>query len=243
MNYQKGTKVYEGKAKIIYAVEAHPELVWMEFKDSLTAFNALKKGSFENKGQINTKISQKIFEYLESNNVPTHFVRRVNEHELICRKVEIIPLEVVVRNKVAGSLAKRFGLVEGKDLATSLVEFYLKDDALGDPLITDDQAVVLGFIDSHQTLQHLKHQTGKINVLLTKFFHKIDLELIDFKIEFGRDENGVIWLADEITPDSCRLWDLNSGEKMDKDRFRHDLGNVKESYVEVLNRINKNWGE
>lgn len=241
MSYSKGEFTYEGKAKKIFSVVDQNDLVWLEYKDSLTAFNALKKGSFEGKGELNCLMTTLIFKYLSRQGVKTHMVSPESSREMVCQKLEIIPAEVVVRNTLAGSTAKKFGIEEGKELKKPLVEFYYKDDELQDPFMSDDQAMMMGVVSDPKNLEVLKTEALKINTLLQKFFLAIDLKLVDFKLEFGKNSDGEIVLGDEITPDSCRLWDVHSGEKMDKDRFRRDLGKVEESYSEVYNRMKETW--
>lgn len=241
MTYQKGEFIYEGKAKKLFSVQSEPELIWFEFKNSLTAYNALKKGELEGKGSINLSVASLIFKYLEKNNIHTHHVQQINETEWVAQKADIIPLEVVVRNRAAGSLCKRFAVEEGSTLKNKLIEFYYKDDELQDPMITEDQAVSLGFVKDHQIIDQLRDSADKINNLLIKFFDKCGIELIDFKLEFGFNSKNEIILADEITPDSCRLWDKSTGQRFDKDLFRRDLGDVKAGYSEALNRIEKVW--
>lgn len=228
--------LYEGKAKKIYAIEGEPEKVRVEYKDSLTAFNALKKGSFAEKGFVNRQIASLIFRYLGKHGVRSHWLADENETSMIVEKVKIIPLEVVVRNILAGSTAKKLGIEEGKVLRQALVEFYYKDDALNDPFLSDDQILMMEIVQL-EDLRALKEQALKINQVLVELFSRVDLQLVDFKVEFGRNLAGEIILADEISPDCCRLWDIKTGEKMDKDRFRRDLGNIKESYQEVLRRL------
>lgn len=230
-----GLMLYEGKAKKIFATD-DLNVVRVEYKDSLTAFNAQKKGEFEGKGQINCDVTCLLFEYLQSRGIQTHLQKKLSATEILVTKVKIIPLEVVLRNRLAGSTAKKFGLEEGTTISQPLVEFYYKDDALGDPFISEDQAEVLGFATADQ-MKELKTQILRINQILKELFLKAGLELIDFKLEFGTDSKGRILLADEMTPDTARLWDTKTQEKMDKDRFRRDLGNVRESYAEVLRRI------
>lgn len=234
----KGEKIYEGKAKILYADTENSQQVYMSFKDSLTAFNALKKGSFAEKGIINLKISEHIFNFLKELKIPTHWLRRMDDNTILAEKLTIIPLEVVVRNRLAGSTAKKLGITEGQLLKKPLVEFYFKNDELQDPFLSDDQIFMLEIINSPD-LEKIKDLALKINTALKEIFSSIDLDLVDFKIEFGKDVQGQIKLADEISPDSMRLWDFQTGEKMDKDRFRRDLGKVEESYREVLNRLEK----
>jgi phosphoribosylaminoimidazole-succinocarboxamide synthase len=232
----KSELLYEGKAKKIYSIPGEPNKVRVEYKNSLTAFNALKKGEFEQKGEINREITSLIFQYLKKNGVNSHWVSDVGAIEMIVQKVNIIPLEVVVRNILAGSTAKKLGIEEGKKLQKPLVEFYYKNDALADPFLSDDQALMLE-VATEQELKELKSKALKINELMRDLFHQAGIELVDFKIEFGKDLKNEILLADEISPDCCRLWDLKTQEKLDKDRFRRDLGNIKESYQEVLKRL------
>ncbi len=232
----KGELLYEGKAKKIYSIPGKANEVWVEFKNSLTAFNALKKGEFEGKGRINCEIATLIFQYLKKKGVPSHWIENPGPSEMIVEKVQIIPLEVVVRNTLAGSTAKKLGIEEGKKLQKPLVEFYYKDDALADPFVSDDQILMME-ISNEQEIKILKAKALQINDLLKDLFQAAGIELIDFKIEFGKNRQGEVLLADEISPDCCRLWDLKSREKLDKDRFRRDLGSVKESYEEVLKRL------
>lgn len=233
---QKGEKLYEGKAKIIYKTD-DSDLVWVEYKDSATAFNGLKKGTIQDKGIYNAKISAAIFEYLEKIGVPTHQHSVINDRELVVKKVEIIPIEVVVRNKVAGSLAKRVGQPEGTELACPILEFCYKDDDLGDPMVNEYHIAAMKWATDAE-MAAIKDLSAKVNAALTKFFAETGTDLIDFKLEFGRYHGQVI-LADEISPDTCRLWDQKTGEKLDKDRFRRDLGNVEEAYQEILKRISQ----
>lgn len=234
--YVKTKKIYEGKAKKLYAVKNEKYLLLQEFKDDATAFNALKKGTISNKGIINNRISEVIFKHLENNGIRTHFIERISDREMIIKRVRIIPIEVVVRNIAAGSLLKKTNLKEGLVLQKPIIEFYYKDDSLGDPLINDSHALAMK-VASKIDLTTLRLMAEKINSLLKPFFKKRNLRLVDFKLEFGKDGNGRILLADEISPDTCRLWDAKTNEKLDKDRFRFDLGKVDESYVEVGNRI------
>lgn len=235
MAYQKGELLYEGKAKKLYKTDDENVLI-SEFKDDLTAFNAEKKGSEEGKGALNCKISTALFGLLTKNGVETHLIETVSDTEQVVKKVEIIPIEVVVRNVATGSLTKRLGIKDGTVLPFTLVEFYYKDDALGDPILNDQHCLVMG-LAKEEELEVLKTLGRKINDVMRPFFKETGLNLIDFKVEFGRDKDGKILLADEISPDSCRFWDVASGEKMDKDRFRQGLGNVKVAYEEVLKRI------
>lgn len=227
--------LYEGKAKKVYSTEKS-EVLLLEFKDSLTAFNAQKKGSFDGKGVLNKEIASLIFAKLKKSGIESHFISNPSPSEMEVVKVSIIPLEVVIRNVLAGSTAKKMGIEEGRTLSRPLVEFYFKDDALGDPFISDDQAIIFE-IATEAELKELKHKALKVNEVLSETFKKIGIKLVDFKIEFGKNAKGEILLADEITPDCCRLWDEKTGEKLDKDRFRRDLGNVEESYRQVLTRL------
>jgi phosphoribosylaminoimidazole-succinocarboxamide synthase len=236
MAYKKGDLLYEGKAKKVFSVAGEPDLVWLEYKDSLTAFNALKKGSFAGKGQLNRNIASAVFKFLKKLDIQSHWIEDIGDHEMVCRKLEMIPLEVVIRNRIAGSLAKKFGLDEGKELERPLLELYYKSDTLQDPFLSDDQALTLKFVESQSILDECKRQALLVNSGLREMFGAAGIDVIDFKIEFG-SANGKIMLADEISPDSCRLWDQKTGEKLDKDRFRRDLGKVEESYQEVWERL------
>ncbi len=233
---EKRALLYEGKAKRLYMTE-EPDLLIAEFKDDLTAFNAEKKGSEQGKGALNCQISTQLFRLLEKDGVETHLVETLDENHQLVKKVEIIPIEVVVRNTATGSLSKRLGIEDGKELPFVLVEFYLKDDDLNDPIICDDHAILLDLVEKREVLDILKEKGRKINEVLKDFFARRRLKLVDFKVEFGIDKAGNILLSDEISPDSCRFWDMDTGEKMDKDRFRQNLGNVKVAYEEVLKRI------
>ena len=232
MSYTKGALLYEGKAKTIFSVLEDENLLWQEFKNSLTAFNGVKKGEFDVKGTLNRDISAKIFNYLKSNNIPSHMIELVGENVMITKKLKMIPLEVVMRNIVAGSLKKKFNLEEGKEINPALVEFYFKNDELNDPFISDDHILMLEIINSKQ-IEQIKELGLAVNKNLKAFFAKVGIDLVDFKIEIGFDNEGQILLADEISPDSCRLWDAKTKEKFDKDRFRYDLGDVKTGYIEI----------
>ena len=233
---QRGHKVYEGKAKIIYTTD-NPDLLIQYFKDDATAFNAAKKGTIVDKGIINNQISSKIFEFLSAQGIPTHFERRLNDRDMLVKKVEIVPIEMVVRNKAAGSLCRLLGLKEGMALLSPVLEFCYKCDSLGDPLINEYHIRAL-HLATDQEIETMKGFTFKINDLLKEFFAKLKLELVDFKLEFGRYKDKII-LADEISPDTCRLWEIGTGKKLDKDRFRHDLGEIEEAYREVLSRVSR----
>ncbi len=232
---KKLDQLYEGKAKQVFATD-DPTLVIMHYKDDATAFNGEKKGRIEDKGVLNNRIAAGLFELLAKAGIPTHFIARLSDRDTLCKKVKITPLEVIVRNVAAGSMAKRLGLAEGTALKTTVFELSYKDDALGDPLINDYHAVAIG-ATSFAELEEIYRITGKINDVLVAFFLERGIKLIDFKLEFGRTTDGELVLADEISPDTCRFWDAKTNEKLDKDRFRRDLGNVKEAYVEILNRI------
>lgn len=233
------TLLYEGKAKIIYATE-DPEIVVADFKDDATAFNALKRGSISGKGNINCQISQILFQYLEQCGIATHLIDCPSLNQMRVRKVKILPLEVVVRNIAAGSLCQQTGLPLGKVLPQPLVEFYYKNDALGDPLLTRDRLLLLKLATQSQ-IDQLQQQALKCNRYLGEFFSNCNLTLVDFKLEFGIDSQGQLLLADEISPDTCRLWDKKESDPqnrvMDKDRFRQDLGKVENAYQQVLERV------
>ena len=232
---EKLEMLYEGKAKQIFRSKNENEVI-VQYKDDATAFNGEKKSQINNKGILNNSITSKIFQMLNESGIKTHFIKKLNDRDQLCKKVSIIPLEVIVRNVAAGSMAKRLGIEEGFNLKTTVFELSYKDDSLGDPLINDYHAVAIG-ATTFEELNKIYDMTNKINDLLKEFFKKQNINLIDFKIEFGRDEKGEILLADEISPDTCRFWDATTGEKLDKDRFRRDLGNVEEAYKEILNRI------
>ncbi|MBF0585400.1 phosphoribosylaminoimidazolesuccinocarboxamide synthase [Prosthecochloris sp. N3] len=230
----KTTLLHEGKAKKVFLTD-NSDLVIQEFKDDATAFNNKKKGSIGNKGVMNNAISCKLFTYLEENGISTHFVEKLSDRDMLCRFLEIIMVEVVVRNVAAGSLVRRYGFKEGTVLDEPIIELYLKDDDLDDPLMNESHAVALG-LASLEELDQLKEQAAKINTLLRAFFAERQLNLVDFKLEFGRHK-GAVLLGDEISPDTCRFWDLETGEKMDKDRFRFDMGGVEDAYTEVERRV------
>ncbi|WP_346939199.1 phosphoribosylaminoimidazolesuccinocarboxamide synthase [uncultured Clostridium sp.] len=226
--------IYEGKAKRIFETEKEDEVL-VYYKDDATAFNGEKKASIASKGILNNTISSIIFEMLKEKGIKTHFVEKISDREQICKKVDIIPLEVIVRNIAAGSMAKRYGVEEGTELKTTVLEISYKNDELGDPLMNDYHAMALG-IATKEELDYIYDQASKVNKILTEFFLKQDIKLVDFKLEFGK-LNGEILLADEVSPDTCRLWDLKTGEKLDKDRFRRELGDLVEGYTKVLERI------
>lgn len=234
-----GTKLYEGKAKILFTTD-DPQILRSQYKDDATAFNALKKGTIAHKGEMNCAIASRIFQYLESQGIATHFIQQISPHEMEVIAVKILPIEVVVRNIAAGSICKRLGLEQGQLLKQPLVEFFYKNDELGDPLITDAHIEMLELATPEQVTQ-LKQLALSINQHLQEFFKRCDLILVDFKVEMGIDHQGKLLLADEISPDTCRLWDQNiadpSDRILDKDRFRQDLGNVAEAYQEVAKRV------
>ena len=230
----KREMIYEGKAKKLYLTD-DPDLIIQFFKDDATAFNAQKKGTIVNKGVFNNQISEKLFTVLEKEGVPTHFVKRLNDREVVTRKIRIIPIEVVVRNIAAGSLSKRLGIEEGKKLEFPIVELFLKNDALGDPFINDQHVALLRLATPEQ-LEILRSLALKINGILSRFFDDRKMILVDFKLEFGVYKDKVV-LGDEICPDTCRIWDKDSLEKMDKDRFRRDMGKIEEAYQEVFRRV------
>lgn len=236
---EKLEKLYEGKAKILYTT-ADPTLLVQYFKDDATAFNAAKRGSIHNKGVLNNHITAILFRLLGEAGVPTHFVERLTDREMLVKRCQIIPLEVVVRNIIAGSMAKRFGKTEGEALPRPVVELYYKDDALGDPFINNEHVAVFGFATAAE-LATMTTLALRINDFLRDYFAKMGMLLVDFKLEFGRytDVDGAttVLLADEITPDTCRLWDAKTREKLDKDRFRHDLGKVEEAYQRVYRAV------
>lgn len=237
-----GEKLYEGKAKILYATD-NPDVLLTYFKDDATAFNGQKKDSIRGKGEINNAISAHLFRLMESKNIPTHFVEMPSSTQMLVKAVTIVPLEVVVRNIAAGSLCKQTGLELGTPVEPPLVEFYYKDDALGDPLLTIDR-IRLMKIASDDDVNTLRTMALQINDVLKEFFNQCGITLVDFKLEFGRDRSGKILLADEISPDTCRLWIQGEPDPkkrvLDKDRFRQDMGNVEEGYQQVLERVLKN---
>lgn len=231
---EKREKIYEGKAKIIYATD-DPELIIQYFKDEATAFDGKKKGIIESKGVVNNKISEVIFKYLGENGIPTHFVERLSDREMLNKRLDIIKVEVIARNIAAGSLARRLGKEEGEVLPQPITEYYYKNDELGDPMINMDHIRILG-LATDEEMAKMRGYALKINDLLKKFFDERDIDLVDFKLEFGRHK-GELLLGDEICPDTCRLWDKKTHEKMDKDRFRRDMGKVEEAYAEVCRRV------
>ena len=229
--------LYEGKAKKIFSTENDNEFV-VYYKDDATAFNGEKKAEISSKGILNNKISTIMFEELAKEGIESHFIKSLSDREMLVKKVEILPLEVIVRNITAGSFCKRYGVEEGIVLDQPIFEMSYKNDEFGDPLLNDDHAIALK-LATKEEIDFLRSQTLKINEIMKKFFLKMDLKLVDFKLEFGKDVDGNIILADEISPDTCRLWDVNTNEKLDKDRFRRDLGDLVQGYEEVLSRMSK----
>ncbi len=232
---QKKDFIYEGKAKQVYSTDDE-NLVIIHYKDDATAGNGVKKGTIKDKGIINNKITAKLFSVLEKNGIRTHFKEMLNDRDQLCEKLEIVPLEVIVRNVITGSMAKRVGIADGTVPETTIFEICYKNDEYGDPLINDYHAVAMG-LATFDELRYIYETTSKINDLLKKVFDEEGITLVDFKIEFGKNSKGEILLADEITPDTCRLWDKATGKKLDKDRFRQDLGGIEEAYIEILNRL------
>lgn len=231
---KKLEQLYEGKAKKVFATD-NKDLVIVSYKDDATAFNGLKKGTIEDKGIVNNRMSNYMFKLLETKGVPTHFVEQLSDRESVVKKVQIVPVEVIIRNVAAGSFSKRYGVPEGTPLKTTVLEFSYKNDELGDPMINDYHIYAMGLATKAE-MDKISELSFKVNEIMKEFFAQINIKLIDFKLEFGRF-NGEIILADEISPDTCRFWDATTNEKLDKDRFRRDLGNVKEAYQEIFKRI------
>jgi phosphoribosylaminoimidazole-succinocarboxamide synthase len=231
---KKCEQLYEGKAKKVYATD-DPNYCIVDYKDDATAFNGQKKGTIVGKGVVNNKMSNYMFKLLEEKGIKTHFVEELSDRETLVKKVEIVPLEVIVRNKAAGSLAQRLGLPEGTPMKSTVLEFSYKNDELGDPMVNEYHILAADFATKEE-VDTISAMALKINEILKEFFLSVNIELIDFKLEFGRCADGII-LADEISPDTCRFWDVNTHEKLDKDRFRRDLGGVEEAYAEVMKRI------
>lgn len=232
---EKTEQLYEGKAKKVWATD-YPEIVIVDYKDDATAFNGLKKGTIAGKGVVNNKMSNYLMQILEKKGVPTHFVKELSDRETAVKKVTIVPLEVIIRNRAAGSICKRLGLEEGMNFVCPSIEFSYKDDDLGDPLINGYHAVSCGFA-TQEDIDTIKKYAFKVNEVLKEYFLSIGVELIDFKLEFGKTSDGTIVLADEISPDTCRFWDSKTHEKLDKDRFRRDLGGVEDAYAEMMKRV------
>ena len=233
---EKRELLYEGKAKKLFTTDDKDILI-SEFKDDLTAFNGAKKSSEAGKGALNNKISTELFKLLESKGIPTHFIKMLDDNHMLHKKVDVILIEVIVRNIATGSLSKNLGIEDGKVLPFTLVEFDYKNDELGDPKLNDQHALILGLVDYQDELDKIRRMARQINDILRPYFAEKGLNLVDFKLEFGKDSSGNIILVDEISPDNCRFWDAKTGEKMDKDRFRQGLGGLKVAYEEVLKRI------
>lgn len=231
---EKREQLYEGKAKKVFATD-NPDYCIVSYKDDATAFNGLKKGTIVGKGVVNNKMSNYLCKMLQEKGIQTHFVEELNDRDTVVKKVEIVPLEVIVRNKAAGSLSKRLGLPEGTPMKTTVLEFCYKDDDLGDPIV-NEYHILAAELATKEEVEKISEMALKINELLCEFFKGVNIDLIDFKLEFGRYKGDII-LADEISPDTCRFWDVNTQEKLDKDRFRRDLGGVEEAYAEVMKRI------
>ena len=231
---EKRAQLYEGKAKKVYATD-NADVVIVDYKDDATAFNGLKKGTIAGKGVINNKMSNMMFKIMESKGIPTHLVEELSDRETAVKKVEIVPLEVIIRNTAAGSFSKRLGVPEGKKLPVTVLEFSYKNDDLGDPLINDYHALAME-LATPEEIETIKNMAFKVNDVMKEFFKTLNIDLIDFKLEFGRF-HGQIILADEISPDTCRFWDMTTGEKLDKDRFRRDMGGVEDAYKEVFARL------
>ena len=232
---QKLEQIYEGKAKKVYKTD-DPELYIVDYKDDATAFNGLKKGTIAGKGIINNQMSNRLMQMIEQKGVPTHFVKELSERETLVKKVSIVPLEVIVRNIAAGSFSKRYGVDEGMVFEEPVIEFSYKNDALGDPLLNTDHALALK-VATRAEIDTIKSYALKVNSILKAFWAECGITLVDFKLEFGKTTDGSVILADEISPDTCRLWDSATGEKLDKDRFRRDLGGVEEAYAEIMKRL------
>lgn len=238
MFMQKTELLYEGKAKKVYATE-DPEYCIVSYKDDATAFNGLKKGTIVCKGVVNNRMSNFMFKLLEQKGIKTHFVEELNERDTVVRKVSIVPLEVIVRNKAAGSLSKRLGLEEGTPMRVPVLEFCYKNDDLGDPMVNNYHILAAGFA-TQEEIDKIASMSLAVNKTMIEFFKSVNVDLIDFKLEFGKTSDGEIILADEISPDTCRFWDIHTGEKLDKDRFRRDMGGVEEAYAEMMKRIGLN---
>ena len=235
---EKREMMYEGKAKKVYSTD-DPAYCIVSYKDDATAFNGEKKGTIVVKGVVNNRMSNFMFKLLEEKGVPTDYVEELNDRDTVLKRVQIVPLEVIIRNKAAGSFSKRFGVPEGTVLKCPTLEFCLKDDALGDPMINNSQIIAIGAA-TQEELDAISAYAYKVNEVMIEFFDKCNVDLIDFKIEFGRLPDGTIILADEISPDTCRFWDKDTGEKLDKDRFRRDMGGVEEAYAEMMKRVGLN---
>ena len=235
MSVERGAMIYEGKAKRVYATDRE-DLLLVSYKDDATAFNGLKKGSIQGKGAINNRMTNHLMQLLEQQGIPTHFVEEVNDTETLVRRVSIVPLEVIVRNIAAGSLSKRLGLPEGTPLKHTVIEYCFKDDALGDPMVNEYHIRAMGWASEGELATIAAYALG-VNDFLRRHLKALNVDLIDFKLEFGRLKDGSIVLADEISPDTCRFWDSRTQEKLDKDRFRRDMGGVEDAYREMMSRL------
>ena len=235
MKFTKREQLYEGKAKKVWSTDID-EVVLVDYKDDATAFNGLKKGTITGKGVVNNKMSNHMFKLLEKEGVPTHYVEQISDRETLVKKVQIVPLEVIIRNIAAGSMSKRLGIPEGKELLTPVLEFSYKNDDLGDPMINEYHALAMGLCTKEE-LKRITELAFKVNAFMVDYFKKLNIDLVDFKIEFGRLKDGTVILADEISPDTCRFWDSTTKEKLDKDRFRRDMGGVEEAYAEMMRRL------
>ena len=234
MNVTKGEQLYEGKAKKVFAT-SDPDVVLVSYKDDATAFNGLKKGTIAGKGVVNNRMSNHVFRMLEKAGVPTHYIEELGDRETLVKKVEIVPLEVIIRNIAAGSMSKRLGIAEGTELKCPVIEFSYKNDELGDPMINDYHAMGMG-LATREEINKITELAFKVNEFMIDYFRKLNIDLVDFKLEFGKF-HGEIILADEISPDTCRFWDSTTKEKLDKDRFRRDMGGVEEAYAEMMKRL------
>ena len=232
---KKLNQLYEGKAKKVFATD-DPQVVLVSYKDDATAFNGLKKGTITGKGVVNNRVTNHLMKMLEKNGIPTHYIEEISDRETLVKKVTIVPLEVIVRNIAAGSLSKRLGLPEGTRMNKTVLEYCYKDDELGDPMVNEYHIAAMGWV-SEENLKKIAAYSFRINDLLTRYLKDLNIELIDFKLEFGLTADGTLVLADEISPDTCRFWDSKTHEKLDKDRFRRDLGGVEEAYQEIIRRL------
>lgn len=232
---EKLEQLYEGKAKKVFKTD-DPEVLMVDYKDDATAFNGEKKGTIQSKGIINNRVTNHLMKMLEDQGIPTHLIKEISDRETLVKKVTIVPLEVIIRNVAAGSFSKRYGVEEGKELLAPTLEFSLKNDDLGDPLINSYHVLALG-LATQEEIDTIAKYAFKVNEILKKYLLDLGIKLIDFKLEFGKTSDGTIVLADEISPDTCRFWDSNTGEKLDKDRFRRDLGNVEGAYHEIMKRL------
>lgn len=237
MKYTKGAQLYEGKAKKVFSTN-DPDIVLVDYKDDATAFNGLKKGTISGKGVVNNRMSNHMFKIMEANGIPTHLIEQLSDRETLVKKVQIVPLEVIIRNIAAGSMSKRLGIPEGTALKCPVLEYSYKNDDLGDPMINDYHALAMGLCTADE-LKAIAEMASKVNEIMLEYFKKLNIDLVDFKIEFGRYKGQII-LADEISPDTCRFWDSTTKEKLDKDRFRRDMGGVEEAYAEMMRRLGLN---